>query len=60
MKPSRTDFERLDRMSDAEIEAAANADPDNPLLTDEQLANAIEVVPKAKQPGPPRGGRAKR
>ncbi|MGC4108491.1 MAG: hypothetical protein QM753_19380 [Thermomicrobiales bacterium] len=35
-----TDWERLDAMTEEEIEANALSDPDNPPLTDEQLANA--------------------
>ena len=38
---------RLDAMTDAEITAAARADPDNPPLTDEQLAQ-FERVPNVK------------
>ncbi len=33
----RSDIERLENMTDEEIEAAAKSDPDNPPLTDEQL-----------------------
>jgi putative transcriptional regulator len=36
----RTDWARLTTMTDEEVEAAA-ADPDNPPLTDEQLARAV-------------------
>ena len=32
------DWRRLDEMTDEEITTAASADPDNPPLTDEQLA----------------------
>jgi putative transcriptional regulator len=35
---TRTDWARIDRMSEAEIEANALADPDNPPLTRKQLA----------------------
>jgi putative transcriptional regulator len=38
---------RLDAMTDAEMTAAALADPDNPPLTDEQLAQ-FERVPNVK------------
>jgi putative transcriptional regulator len=38
---------RLDTMTDAEMTAAALADPDNPPLTDEQLAQ-FERVPNVK------------
>jgi putative transcriptional regulator len=34
----RTDWERLDRMTDEEIEAAALSDPDAQPMTDEELA----------------------
>jgi putative transcriptional regulator len=34
---SETERQRLERMSDAEIEANAATDPDNPPLTEEQL-----------------------
>jgi len=37
----RTDWARLRTMMDEEVEAAAAADPDNPPLTDEQLARAV-------------------
>jgi putative transcriptional regulator len=33
----RTDFNRLEAMTEEEIEANANSDPENPLLTDEEL-----------------------
>ncbi len=35
----RTDWARLDAMTEEEIEANALSDPDNPPLTDEELAN---------------------
>jgi putative transcriptional regulator len=38
---SRTDWDRLDRMTDEEIEAAALSDPDAQPLTDEKLARAF-------------------
>jgi putative transcriptional regulator len=37
----RTDWERLRRMTDEEVEAAALSDPDAQPLTDEQLARAF-------------------
>ena len=40
----RTDFARLDRMTDEEAEAAALSDPDNPPLTDEWLKKAKWVL----------------
>ena len=44
----RIDKARLDAMTDDEIDAAAAADPDNPPLTDEELASAWRVKPVAK------------
>lgn len=38
-----TDWERLDRMTEEEICANALSDPDNPPLTDEQLARAVRL-----------------
>lgn len=38
-----TDYARLDAMTEEEIEAAALSDPDNPPLTDEQLAQGRDV-----------------
>ena len=35
---SRTDWTRLDRMTDTEVEAAALSDPNAQPMTDEQLA----------------------
>jgi len=40
---NRTDWERLDAMTDEEIETAALSDPDNPPLTDEELARMMRV-----------------
>ena len=37
----RTDWDRLDRMTDEEVEAAALADPDAQPMTDEALARAF-------------------
>ncbi|MDR3524085.1 MAG: BrnA antitoxin family protein [Acetobacteraceae bacterium] len=45
-----TDWDRLAKMTDEEIEKAAAEDPDCPLLTDEQLAQMTVFVP----PGPRR------
>jgi putative transcriptional regulator len=39
--PSRTDWERVDRMTDEEVEAAALADPDAQPLTDEELTQCF-------------------
>jgi putative transcriptional regulator len=40
IEETRTDWARLDAMTEEEIEANALADPDNPSWTDEELANA--------------------
>ena len=37
----KTDWQRLRAMSDEEVEANAVSDPDNPPLTDDQLARAF-------------------
>jgi hypothetical protein len=42
------DWKKLDAMTDDEIDAAAEADPDNPPLTDEELASAWRVKPVTK------------
>jgi len=42
------DWKKLDAMTDDEIDAAAENDPDNPPLTDEELASAWRVTPIAK------------
>ena len=39
----KVDWKKIDALSDEEIEAAARADPDNPLLTDEALTKAKRV-----------------
>ena len=44
----RVDKARLDAMTDDEVDAAAEADPDNPPLTDEELARAWRVSPVTK------------
>jgi len=40
---SKTDWERFDKMTEEEVYANALSDPDNPPLTDEQLASAIRL-----------------
>ena len=45
--PDHTDWARLDAMTEEDIHAAALADPDNPPLTEEQLAQ-FEGVPNVK------------
>ena len=48
------DWSRIDRMSDEEIEAAAVADPDSYLATEEELQEAVraraERLRKARKP----------
>lgn len=36
--PGKTDWKRLENMTEEEIEANARSDPDNPPMTDEDLA----------------------
>jgi putative transcriptional regulator len=45
---SRTDWARLEAMTEEEIEANALSDPDNPPLTDEELAR-MRPVPNARR-----------
>jgi hypothetical protein len=45
----KVDWAKLDAMTDEEIEAAARSDPDNPPLTDEQLARMRLVVPPPRK-----------
>jgi uncharacterized protein (DUF4415 family) len=49
MTKSRTDWARLARQTQAEIDAAAEADPDNPPLIDEDLSELQVVMPAPKQ-----------
>ncbi len=44
----RTDWARLDAMTEEEIEANALSDPDNPPLTDEELSR-MRRVPNSKE-----------
>jgi len=44
-KLDRTDWEKVRNMTEEEIEAGANSDPDAPLLTDEQLKRFKRVHP---------------
>ena len=41
----RTDWERLRNMTEEEIEANALSDPDNPPMTEEELARLEPVIP---------------
>lgn len=43
----RTDWQKLRAMTDAEVRAAAEADPDNPPLTADKIAR-LEPIPVAK------------
>ncbi len=45
----RVDWAKLDAMTDEEIEAAALADPDNPPLTDEELAQMRVIVHRRRK-----------
>jgi uncharacterized protein (DUF4415 family) len=47
--PSRTDWARLDAMTEEEIEANAASDPDNPPWTEEELRNAQLVMPSGSK-----------
>lgn len=44
---AQTDWSRIDALADAEIEQAAQADPDNPPASDEELATAWRATPVA-------------
>lgn len=46
LSPGRTDWQRVDGLSEAEIEAAALADADNRPWTDEELRDARLVMPE--------------
>jgi uncharacterized protein (DUF4415 family) len=41
----RTDWDRVLNMTEEEIEANALSDPDNPPLTDEELAAMVPMIP---------------
>jgi uncharacterized protein (DUF4415 family) len=45
-----TDWDALRAMTDEDIERAAASDPDAPLMTDEDWANARVVWPEGKEP----------
>jgi hypothetical protein len=45
----QVDWAKLDAMTDEEIEAAALSDPDNPPLTDEQIAQMRLVVHRRRK-----------
>jgi len=44
-RKGKTDWERVKRMGEEEIERGAETDPDNPPWTEEELANARLVLP---------------
>jgi len=46
----KTDWARVDAMTDEDIERAAADDPDAPLWTEEDFANARVVWPQGKAP----------
>ena len=46
--PIKTDWARFDALTDEEVEAAALSDPDNPPLTEEELAQMRRVVSARK------------
>ena len=48
----RTDWDRLRSMTEDEIERAALDDPDNPLLTQEQLESGAPVAPADRRKVP--------
>jgi|TARA_B110000211_G_scaffold137204_1_gene156970 hypothetical protein len=41
-----TDYERLKKMTEEEVEENAKTDPDAPLLTEEDLKKFKKVIPK--------------
>ena len=45
---SQTDWERVNAMTDAEVEAAAQADPDAPLLDEEFWRTARVILPEPR------------
>ena len=47
----RTDFDKLDNLTDEEIEKAAREDPDSALPTEKELG---ELWPARKRPSPPK------
>lgn len=44
-RKGKTDWKRVKRMAEKEIERGAERDPDNPPWTEEELANARLVLP---------------
>ena len=48
VSPTKTDWARLEAMTEEEIEANALSDPDNPPLTDEELAR-MRPVPNPRR-----------
>ncbi|MCS6180044.1 hypothetical protein [Shewanella baltica] len=41
-----TDYKRLKKMTEKDVEENANTDPDAPLLTDEELKKFKKITPK--------------
>lgn len=52
---SETDWERVDALTDEEIEAAVASDPDAELITEEHWATAVLVIPGKKKQTPDQG-----
>jgi uncharacterized protein (DUF4415 family) len=49
-RPGRTDWARLDALTDEEIERMAAADTDNPITEEKDWANAFIGLPPLKTP----------
>jgi len=43
----KSDWERLEKMTEKDIEEAANSDPDSPLLTEKELKKFKRVDPES-------------
>jgi len=52
LEEGRTDWERLDSMTEEEVERGAQGDPDNPPWTEEELA-AAELLMPSEEPKVP-------
>lgn len=48
-RKGQTDWERIDAMTEEEIEENARSDPDNPLWTEEELERARLVMPGERE-----------
>jgi uncharacterized protein (DUF4415 family) len=49
-KRTKTDWDRLSRMTEDEIEAGAADDPDNPFLDDDSFTDVQDHMPQSKTP----------